>query len=185
MTPTERFDANVNLARHVLGEVAVPPTPVYDRDDMFVAALEGLWRAARTFDETRAVPFANYACPLIRGEILEQARMRNHLRRVDRPIVGSIDSRDGEDGIAWEDLIVDPQATDPVRAAEQNVVVAEIAVAVRRLTPLQREVFWSVVARDEKARAVAARLGISEFSVAQARKLAARNLRQRLEVPCV
>ncbi|BDG61300.1 sigma-70 family RNA polymerase sigma factor [Caldinitratiruptor microaerophilus] len=77
MTPEERFVANVPLAYAVAARFLSRALPMH-HDDIRNEALVGLWKACRTYDSGRNVPFSAYAWPVITNEV------RMFMRRLRR-----------------------------------------------------------------------------------------------------
>jgi len=63
---------NVGLIYHVANKIA--PTYKVDADDLVSYGFLGLHRAAEMFDQSRGLAFSTYACPKIRGAILDGLR---------------------------------------------------------------------------------------------------------------
>lgn len=81
---------NLPLVSWGVGEIAARVPRFVPRDDLESAAMYGLYQAARTYDESRGVPFAAFARQRIRGALLDELRsrdwagrtVRNHVKQV-------------------------------------------------------------------------------------------------------
>jgi RNA polymerase sigma factor for flagellar operon FliA len=83
--------AHMPLVGHLVREMLARVPAHVSRDDLLSAGYAALVAAARTFDDTRGVPFARFAATRIRGAILDELRgldwasrsVRQRARRTD------------------------------------------------------------------------------------------------------
>lgn len=131
-----------------------------DADDLRSAALEALLAAARTFDETRGVPFQSWAGLRMRGAMIDYVRswriiprrVAKRLREAGQEIHVTVpmDERLPDDSPRPDDLV------DEVKRA------ARIRAAVAALPPGQRAMIEGAYLDDQDHHDVAAALGISK-----------------------
>lgn len=122
------------LARHMWRRF---PSHV-DRNELYAAALLGLTEAAHRFDPSRGVPFAAFASPRVRGEIVEVARsvdivprrLRREMRdvvEVDERLTHELRRRPSDDELAAE-LRIDTQVVRRRLADLKQSAVASLDV---------------------------------------------------------
>src|SRR3712207_3999035 len=70
----ERVTSNMALVGHIVRESMGRLPGHVSRDDLTSAGFTALVQAARSYDETRGVPFARYAATRVRGAILDELR---------------------------------------------------------------------------------------------------------------
>lgn len=85
-----------------------------DLDDMLSAGREGLLSAARSFDESRGVPFRRWANLRVRGAVLDAVRAQGHLpRRVWQRL------RAIEAGERMQENITEEESNAPAKSAQE------------------------------------------------------------------
>lgn len=134
-------------------------------DDLRQVALEGLIRAAERYNGRRAVPFAAFARPHIRGALLHYLRDFGHLIRIPRRVQ---EQRDANTTTTLRRVPYD-RAVEETMTAEHHPSVgnkaAEVAELLQGLSPPQRWLVVRVVLRGESLRAVAQAQGTSASTV--------------------
>ena len=70
----ERVTSNMALVGHIVRESMGRLPGHVSRDDLTSAGFTALVQAARSYDESRGVPFARYAATRVRGAILDELR---------------------------------------------------------------------------------------------------------------
>src|SRR5262245_50585435 len=75
--------ANVHLVGWVRRRLRLPPPPRLCEDELYSAGLDGLWRAALSYDGSRGVRFCTLAVHCIRNRMLDAVlRQRRRWRRL-------------------------------------------------------------------------------------------------------
>ncbi len=70
----ERVTSNMALVGHIVRESMGRLPGHVSRDDLTSAGFTALVQAARSYDESRGVPFSRYAATRVRGAILDELR---------------------------------------------------------------------------------------------------------------
>lgn len=168
-------------------------TNAIDLSDMESAALEGLAKAAKRFDGHAAdrKGFWRYAVKCVIGEMHDDLRRLDHLRRPDRPLVET--DEDGISSVAgasWinpvapSSLDADPFRRDLIQDGRDAYAEADarsdLLAALRELDPRERDALLSVDYYGVVQRRVAERLGVSEGRVSQIRSAATAKVRAKL-----
>lgn len=171
------------MAHGAAKRMSVAPQGTPDNDDVHGAAVEGLCRAAISFDPERGVKFATYASHCIRGSIMENLRSLDHLSRRYRGKVnaeeyddpGPPTSLDGaRDDYGWDAPDVNGDAAGPVVEADTRRGVRK---AVRDLDVPMREVIQAAYWNSESQSDIARRDGVTEGRVSQRKREAYARLR--------
>jgi RNA polymerase sigma factor FliA len=77
----ERFSSGLPLVDIIARQILRTLGGVADLDELLSFGREGLWDAARRFDESRGVPFRGYANFRVRGSIIDGVRASSRLSR--------------------------------------------------------------------------------------------------------
>jgi len=77
----ERFSSALGLVEIIARQVLRSLGSVADLEDLVSYGREGLWDAARRFDDSRGVPFRGYANFRVRGAIIDGVRASSRLSR--------------------------------------------------------------------------------------------------------
>lgn len=203
----ERFFAHRRLVGFVLARYA--PAWARAHEDVRQAGELGLWQAAVRFDAGRGVTFATYAVPVILGAMRKEMRalsarrpdgataVREAVVRLEQqlgrsPTVGEIAATTGFDAdTVVEALAAGPLSLDALEArgagaastvfdesswAEQS----DLAEALRRLPPAQRQLIVWRYRQGLRQVEVARRLGVSQAEVSRRERQALMALRQHL-----
>lgn len=102
---TTLVEENKYLAYHVASRFYTGNP--FDDDDIRQIALIGLWKAAKTWDETKSA-FSTYATKVITNDLLQDIRKRNRTKRI-----GTVMSYDAivetcEGDVTYLDMIASP-----------------------------------------------------------------------------
>lgn len=97
MTPEQRFNENIKLVHYCMKNLTYPA--MY-QEDVRQEGMLALWRAAKSFDESRGFAFSTYAVPWIRGCMKRFIRDNCSTIRISRAMwedgemitVGSLDA---------------------------------------------------------------------------------------------
>ncbi len=131
----------------------------YRTEDAEADAWVGVLRAAEVWDETRDVPFANYAVFRVKDRL---QRGFHRSRLVDRPF----DNCDGPEEFSLGGWDSHDSAPSPVDAAERGEVAGAVRGAVGTLPPRQREIVTAYLDGETRL-PLARRLGVSSTAVGQ------------------
>lgn len=151
-------------------------------DEMFAAGMEGLMKAARSYDSSQGAAFKTYAYHRIRGAILDEIRRLDFLPRsirdkarkegVQAPsLVGLPTDKDGYDSLA---------AKPGASAVEQNDLREILSAEIKRLPEKLRLVMTFYYGEGMKMRDIGNRLGLTESRVSQIHSNAVARLRRVL-----
>ncbi len=77
----ERFSSGLPLVDIIARQILRTLGGVAELDELLSFGREGLWDAARRFDESRGVPFRGYANFRVRGSIIDGVRASSRLSR--------------------------------------------------------------------------------------------------------
>lgn len=147
-------------AEAVAYKASVDPQDI--ADDLEQAALIAFWRATKSFDPSRGVPFQHYAQRAIRQAMISQ------LRRLKLPTVAGR-------AVSIDDPDLDPSfLEDENDSPEAELERAEIRDHVRRWIaagpPRQREVYSLVYETGLTQRDAAKQMGVSQPRITQLHK---------------
>jgi RNA polymerase sigma factor FliA len=125
-----RFHAEIDLVDIVARQMARRIAPAITVDDLRSFGREGLLQAARTFDESRGVPFRRWANVRIRGAMLDGVRQWGELpRRVYREL-RALEAGDHILEAYDEEDAAGPAKTPEEADARLTAYVAGIATAI-------------------------------------------------------
>lgn len=183
------FAGHQHLALLVAGRMRRRLPRCVDPDELYTAALAGLWRAAQQFEPARGLRFSTLACRLIRYAVFDWLRETGQTRRRNRPPVAfsqmgpkfsaSLLERDGrhfEDGLGR--LKTEHAATGRRVNAVDPVEMVEMALCA--VSPRQRKIVELYYFEDLTMRQVALRLGCWETNVLKILRRALARMRERL-----
>lgn len=128
-----RIEANLDLVKHVVFQVAVHFPRHVEREELARAGALGLVEASQRFDESRGVPFERFAAQRIRGSILDSVRAADWAPRSVRNLARNLE--------AAEQRI----ANRTGRQATDDELAMELGMDERRLNHLRHRVFRSVI----------------------------------------
>lgn len=173
MTPEQLFAAHEHLALPAARALARRLPRRIDPDELFAAALAGLWDAARRYDPAQGNSFHSWACWRIRHA------MWNWLRN---PGAGGIEGKRARQGppLVQADLSL---LASPASGSGQRLLECRdlVDVALRAVSARQRRtVEWYYFEHLSMAR-IAERLSCSECMVSLILKEARSRMRERLE----
>jgi len=128
MSPEKRYEDNIKLAYWVVSRHF--PNLTWDEDIRQEACI-GLWKAAKTFNDTLGVKFSTYADTCIRNSCLMELRRR---KRANKMVVVSHDAPiPGNGGMFYSDTIVD--LNDMIENSINNISIE------RCLTQTEKDVY--------------------------------------------
>lgn len=175
MTPeqTERFEMMLPLADYWARKIALR----YGQDpaEFTSAAMEGAWKAARTYDESAGVPLRRWARLKIKGSIIDYARAvmqqsgghRDESKRVT--VIRADMSTESEDQIVLE-------GEHGAYSIERGYADVEVSDELNRilgyLDEREREILVRTIAGDETLKVVGESMGITESRACQIRTAA-------------
>ncbi len=145
-----RFNSQLDLvdlnARQVARRIA---TTTVTLDDLRSFGREGLLQAARTFDESRGVPFRRWANLRIRGAMIDGVRQWGHLpRRIYREL-RAIAAADRLQESYDEEDAANPAATPETANTRLGTYLAGLATAMAVGTMVTAEERGDPVGRDD------------------------------------
>lgn len=115
--------------------------PKIDPDDALSAGMQGLLRAAETWDETRGVPFSAYASQKIGWSIGAIRQRALTLKRGGGKTILSLNQEVGEEGSAeLGELVADQNAITASTSLDNSDEFRVLRAVLRRLPKDQREV---------------------------------------------
>ncbi|MET0793786.1 MAG: sigma-70 family RNA polymerase sigma factor [Polyangiaceae bacterium] len=100
----ERFSSGLPLVEIVARQILRTLGAIADLDELVSYGREGLWDAARRFDESRGVPFRGYANFRVRGSIIDGVRASARLSRRTHERLNSLQAAARLSEGALEDL---------------------------------------------------------------------------------
>lgn len=101
MDEQKLFEDNIKLCYYAVNKFK---QNVYDKEDMIQTAMIGLWKACKSYDESRGIKFSGYAMKCINNELLMQMR---HANTYGYKLETSLDKIDDETGLSLIDMIAD------------------------------------------------------------------------------
>ncbi|MDH5289502.1 MAG: FliA/WhiG family RNA polymerase sigma factor [Acidimicrobiia bacterium] len=128
-----RIEANLQLVKHVVFQVAVHFPRHVDREELVRAGALGLVEAARRYDESRGVPFERFAAQRIRGAILDSVRAADWAPRSVRLLARRLEATEQQ------------LATQLGRVPNNEEMAASLGISRQELNKLQDRLFRSVV----------------------------------------
>jgi RNA polymerase sigma factor for flagellar operon FliA len=129
----ERIEANLQLVKHVVFQVAVHFPRHVDREELATAGALGLVEAARRYDDSRGVPFERFAAQRIRGAILDSVRAADWAPRSVRLLARRLEATEQQ------------LATQLGRVPTTFEMADSLGVSRQELAKLQDRLFRSVV----------------------------------------
>lgn len=127
-------------------------------DDLEQVGLIAFWRACRTFDPGRGVPFEHYARTVIHRAMTSEVRKTKHHTAAGRALW--IDDPDLDPGIL-------PPATDPGSRHHQQAARERVRRWVSKGPPRLREVFGLLYAEGLSQREAAVLMGVTQPRISQ------------------
>lgn len=94
MDEQKLFEDNIKLCYYSVNKFK---QNVYDKEDMIQTAMIGLWKACKSYDESRSIKFSGYAMKCINNELLMQMR---HAKNYGYKLETSLDEVDAETGLS-------------------------------------------------------------------------------------
>lgn len=128
-----RIEANLQLVKHVVFQVAVHFPRHVDREELVRAGALGLVEAARRYDESRGVPFERFAAQRIRGAILDSVRAADWAPRSVRLLARRLEATEQQ------------LATQLGRVPSNEEMAVSLGITRQELNKLQDRLFRSVV----------------------------------------
>jgi RNA polymerase sigma factor FliA len=174
----DRVRENLPLVDIICDQVRKQLAPSLRLDDLVSYGHEGLLAAARTFDESRGVPFRRWANIRVRGAVIDGIRATSTLprsayarfRAVDAPAVLS-------NGLADEAADGAPNAEDAIVRAE---IMARIRECIGELPGAQRALLQRHYFDDVTVDEAAAELGLSKSWASRLHGRAVEDVRRSL-----
>jgi len=194
-TSDERIIAHLGFARAVASRALDPRCRGADREDLVAWGVVGLVQAAHRYRDDAGAPFAAYAARRVRGQVLDSLRERDPLTRsarrayreareqepdlpppvievsLDRCIAAGLDALDrGSAGAG---------TARPGRTRCTDDLWRRVAIALRKLDPIERKVLVLSFARELTLKEIGTQIGLSESGVCRLRARALRHVRAR------
>jgi len=194
-TSDERIIAHLGFARAVASRALDPRCRGADREDLVAWGVVGLVQAAHRYRDDAGAPFAAYAARRVRGQVLDSLRERDPLTRsarrayreareqepdlpppvievsLDRCIAAGLDAFDrGSAGAG---------TARPGRTRCTDDLWRRVAIALRKLDPIERKVLVLSFARELTLKEIGTQIGLSESGVCRLRARALRHVRAR------
>jgi RNA polymerase sigma factor for flagellar operon FliA len=194
-TSDERIIAHLGFARAVASRALDPRCRGADREDLVAWGVVGLVQAAHRYRDDAGAPFAAYAARRVRGQVLDALRERDPLTRSARrayreareqepdlppPVVEvSLDRclAAGFDAFDWGSA--GAGTARPGRTRRTDELWGQVAIALRKLEPMERKVLVLSFARELTLKEIGAQIGLSESGVCRLRARALRHVRAR------
>ena len=129
----EMIEANLDLVKHVVFQVAVHFPRHVDRDELARAGALGLVEAARRYDDDRGVPFERFAAQRIRGAILDAVRAADWAPRSVRNLARQLEGAEQR------------LATELGRIPTKEETAEALGMSQAEVNRLQARMFRSVV----------------------------------------
>jgi len=194
-TSDERIIAHLGFARAVASRALDPRCRGADREDLVAWGVVGLVQAAHRYRDDAGAPFAAYAARRVRGQVLDALRERDPLTRsarrayreareqepdlpppvvevsLDRCLAAGFDAFDGGSAGAG--------TARPGRTRRTHELWGQVAIALRKLEPMERKVLVLSFARELTLKEIGAQIGLSESGVCRLRARALRHVRAR------
>jgi len=129
---TERFSSALGLVDIVARQILRTLGGAAELEELLSFGREGLWDAARRFDETRGVPFRGYANFRVRGAIIDGVRASSRLSRRTHERLNGLQAAARVSEGAIEDVSVPRPPGSGAAEAEQalNEHLAAMATAM-------------------------------------------------------
>jgi len=194
-TSDERIIAHLGFARAVASRALDPRCRGADREDLVAWGVVGLVQAAHRYRDDAGAPFAAYAARRVRGQVLDSLRERDPLTRSARrayreareqepdlppPVIEvSLDRciAAGLDAIDWGSA--GAGTARPGRTRCTDDLWRRVAIALRKLEPMERKVLVLSFARELTLKEIGTQIGLSESGVCRLRARALRHVRAR------
>jgi RNA polymerase sigma factor for flagellar operon FliA len=194
-TSDQRIIAHLGFARAVASRALDPRCRGADREDLVAWGVVGLVQAARRYRDDAGAPFAAYAARRVRGQVLDSLRERDPLTRSARrayreareqepdlppPVVEvSLDRciAAGLDPFDWGSAGAGTARPGRTRCSED--LWRRVAIALRKLEPIERKVLVLSFARELTLKEIGTQIGLSESGVCRLRARALRHVRAR------
>ena len=113
----ERFSSALGLVEMIARQVLRTLGGAADFEELLSFGREGLWDAARRFDDSRGVPFRGYANFRVRGAIIDGVRASSRLSRRTHERLNGLQAAGRISEGAFEDLSVPrPPGSGPAEA---------------------------------------------------------------------
>ena len=135
---------------------------VFDKDDLLATGRIGLWKAIKSFDNTKA-KFASYAVKIIHNEMLMIFRSANCNCRIPMDKYISLETPVCEDDrqLRLSDTIV-----DNTNGAAYTELLSDIHLFTMNLSDKYKDVFNAMMNRENQID-IANRLGVSQSYIAR------------------
>lgn len=174
-TPEVLFKENTRLVHFIaLRYKTSANAPYYE--DYLQEGMLGLWRACKTFDESKGYKFATYASRCVINQILMYFRKNN--RHTSKNVI-SYDStiiNSNGDTAPLKEFLPDPHSLEEFESVEDRLSLSEECLSVLREN--ERDVLYRVYFLDQKQSDVAEALGCSQSYVSRLQKSALNKLRK-------
>ena len=151
-----------------------------DRDDLFQIGSIGLIKAAQSFDESKKIKFATYACRCINNEILMEFRRRKRYSK-DVSIETPIKEQEGEN-LVLGDLIEDKKANIEAAFCDNEAFEEVMDIIINYLSPRERYIALSYAAGMTQ-REICEEMNISQSYVSRIITKASKRVRARMNFP--
>ena len=151
-----------------------------DRDDLFQIGSIGLIKAAQSFDESKKIKFATYACRCINNEIFMEFRRRKRYSK-DVSIETPIKEQEGEN-LVLGDLIEDKKANIEAAFYDNEAFEEVMDIIINYLSPRERYIALSYAAGMTQ-REICEEMNISQSYVSRIITKASKRVRARMNFP--
>lgn len=173
----QMVEDNLGLVGDCIKKIGIFPEEV---KDMFSIGTIGLIKAARSFDESKKIKFATYACRCINNEIFMEFRRRKRHSK-DVSIETPIKEQEGEN-LVLGDLIEDEKANIEAAFFDNEAFEEVMDIIINYLSPRERYIALSCAAGMTQ-RDISEEINISQSYVSRITTKAGKRVRARMNSP--
>lgn len=135
----ERFSSGLPLVDIIARQIVRTLGGVAELEELLSFGREGLWDAARRFDESRGVPFRGYANFRVRGSIIDGIRANSRLSRRTHERLNGLQAAARVSEGAFEDVsaprVPGAGAAEAEQALNDHLAAMATAMAVGLIAP--------------------------------------------------
>lgn len=173
----QMVEGNLGLVGDCIKKIAIFPEEV---KDMFSIGTIGLIKAAQSFDESKKIKFATYACRCINNEIFMEFRRKKRYSK-DVSIETPIKEQEGEK-LVLGDLIEDKKANIEAAFCDNEAFEEVMDIIINYLSPRERYIALSYAAGITQ-REICEEMNISQSYVSRIITKASKRVRARMNFP--